>query len=278
MLKNERGWEPILPHPRSVQSVGLSVRRRIPSGSAHSLRLRPILSNALCATLIFTAGLCHAQSNLVLRADGTTLEGDRQSGAILRIHDASSGITLAPAPGTAENFRLTLQKPDRTNVTVLGKDQALSESRVDGGTMTLDWNGPLKDTAGAGHDISVRMTITATAGGLTFGFHVTNGSQAKVQEAWYPLVGGLTGFASTGGKSDATLWIPTTTPTERPLVPPAGGASVGYPGQMNMGFACVQSKSVGKTLYLVLSVISSVTYSEPAARSADFQSISISGD
>jgi len=29
---------------------------------------------------------------------------------------------------------------------------------------------------------------------------------------------------------------------------------------------------------LVLSVISSVTYSEPAARSADFQSISISGD
>ena len=218
-------------------------------GSLHSLNLRPILSNALCATLVLVAGLCRAQSNLVLRAGGTTLEGDGRSGAILRIHDASSGITLAPPPGLAENFRLTLQKPDRTTVMVLGKDQALSESRVDGGTMTLGWKGPLKDAAGAGHDISVRMTITATAGGLTFGLHVTNGSPVKVQEAWYPLVGGLTGFASVGGKSDATLWIPTSTPTERPVVPTAGGASFGYPGQMNMGFACIQSKSAGKTLY-----------------------------
>ena len=98
-----------------------------PIGSAYSLKLGPILTNALCATLILAAGRCHAQSNLVLRAGGTTLEGDRRSGAILRIHDASSGITLAPPPSLAENFRLTLQKPDRTTVTVLGKDQALSE-------------------------------------------------------------------------------------------------------------------------------------------------------
>ena len=58
--------------------------------------MRPILANALCAMLILSAGLCHAQSNLVLRAGGTTLEGDRKSGAILRIQDASLGITLAP--------------------------------------------------------------------------------------------------------------------------------------------------------------------------------------
>ena len=195
MLKNERDREPILPHPRSAQDAGRNVRQQTPIGSAHSLNLRPILSSALCAALIFAAGLCRAQSNLVLRAGGITLEGDPKSGAILRIHDASSSVTLAPPAGLAENFRLTLQKPDGTNVTVLGKDQALSESRVDGGTMTLDWSGPLKDTAEAGHNLSVRMTITATTGGLTFGLHVTNGSQAKVLEAWYPLVGGLTGFS-----------------------------------------------------------------------------------
>ncbi len=96
-----------------------------------------------------------------MSAGGTTLEGDHKSGAILRIHNASSGITLAPPAGLAENFRLALRLPNGTNVTVLGKDQALSGSRVDGKTMTLDWEGPLKDTAGAGHDISVRMTITA---------------------------------------------------------------------------------------------------------------------
>ena len=222
---------------------------QVPIASLLSFNLRTILHGALWAAVCFTAPLCHAQSNLVLSVGGTTLEGNPTNGVILRIHEASSGITLAPAPALAENFRLTLQKPDRTTVTLLGKDQALSGSRVDGGTMTLDWKGPLKDTAGAGHDISVRMIVTATAGGLTFGLHATNGSKAKVQEAWYPLVGGLTGFASAGGKSDATLWIPTSTPTERPVVPTAGGASFGYPGQMNMSFACIQSKSAGRTIY-----------------------------
>ena len=220
-------------------------------GHGHPILLhaRPILARVLCAALISAAGLCQAQSNLVLQAGGTTLEADRGSGVILRIHDAASGITLAPPPTSAENFRLTLQNPDQTTATVLGKDQALSETRADGQTLSLYWNGPLKDAAGASHNISVRMTIAVTAGGLTFGLHLTNGSQVKVQEAMYPLVGGLTGFASTDGKSDATLWIPTSTPTERPVAPTAGGASFGYPGQMNMSFACVQSKSAGKTLY-----------------------------
>jgi hypothetical protein len=249
MLKNARGQEPVLRHPRNAQGVGRSIEVHYAIRPLHFLSLRPLLSAALSATLIFTAGLCRAQSNLVLRADGITLAGDRASGVILRIHDALSGITLAPPTGLAENFRLVLHKPDGTNVTVLGKDQALSASRVVGGTLTLDWNGPLKDAAGGELDISVRMTVAATAGGLTFGLHVKNQSQAKVQEAWYPMIGGLADFASSGGKSDATLWIPTSRPTERPIVPTAGGASFGYPGQMTMGFACVQSKSAGRTLY-----------------------------
>ena len=151
MLKNECGQEPILSLPRMVHYVRQSVANQIPMGPAPSLNLRPILANALSAMLVFASGLCHAQSNLVLRAGGTTLEADRNSGVILSIYNAASGITLAPPAGLAENFRLMLHKPDGTNVTVLGKDQALSESRVDGGTMTLVWKGPLKDAAGAGH-------------------------------------------------------------------------------------------------------------------------------
>ena len=75
--------------------------------------IQSLMQPWLCAVLILTAGLGHAQSNLVLCAGGTTLEVDRQSGAILRIQEKSSGITLAAAPNLAENFRLTLQKPDR---------------------------------------------------------------------------------------------------------------------------------------------------------------------
>ncbi len=231
MLKNECGQEPILSLPRIAHCVGRSVTKQILMGRAPSLNPRPILANALCTMLVFAAGLCHAQSNLVLHAGGITLEADRNSGVILSIYSAASGITLAPPAGLAENFRLTLHKPDGTNVTVVGKDQALLESRVDGATMTLDWKGPLKDTAGAGHDISVRMTIIADVGGLTFGLRVTNGSQVKVQEAWYPLVGGLTGFASTGGKSDATLWIPTSTPTDARLFRPRAALRSGIRGR-----------------------------------------------
>src|ERR1035437_10851282 len=98
--------------------------------SLHPLNLRPTVFNALCVTLIFAAGLCRAQSNLILRADGITLEGDSKSGAILRIHDASSGITLAPLPSLAENFRLTLQKPDGTTAMVDRKSTRLNSSHA----------------------------------------------------------------------------------------------------------------------------------------------------
>ena len=75
---------------------------QVPIASLLSSNLRTILPGALWAALILTATLCHAQSNLVLRAGGTTLEGNPTNGVILRIHDTASGMTLAPAPGLAE--------------------------------------------------------------------------------------------------------------------------------------------------------------------------------
>src|ERR1035437_7468170 len=122
MPMNRGSREHTLPQPRAVQDVRLSRRMQVPIASLLSFNLRTILPGAMWAVLILTANLCHAQSNLALNAAGTTLEGNPTNGVILRIHDTASGITLAPAPSVAENFRLTLQKPDRTTVTLLGKD------------------------------------------------------------------------------------------------------------------------------------------------------------
>jgi hypothetical protein len=201
-------------------------------------------------TLVFMLcpGAGNAQSNLILRVGGMSLEVESGSGAIHQIQDASTHIRLAARAGMAENFRLTLLKPDMTTVTILGKNQSLSSSRVDGNTMTLEWNGPLKE-ATTEYPISVRMTVTCTEQELTFGLHVNNQSSVKVMEVLYPLIGGITEFGPAGRPTDATLWIPTSTPTEKSVVPTAGGCSFSYPGQMNMGFACIQSKQMSKTVY-----------------------------
>ncbi len=200
------------------------------------------------AVMLSASDLCNAQSNLILHTGGTSIEVDNGSGVIHLIQDSTSGTTLAARTGTAENFRLTLLKPDKSTVTIFGKNQALSSSQVDGSTMTLVWNGPLKE-ATSEYPISVRMTITCAEGELTFGLHVDNQSELKVMEVIYPLVGGLTKFGPAGIPTDAVLWIPTSTPTERPVVPTAGGCTFAYPGQMNMSFTCIQSKELGKAIY-----------------------------
>jgi hypothetical protein len=52
-----------------------------------------------------------------------------------------------------------------------------------------------------------------------------------------------------GQPTDAMLWIPTSTPAERPILPTAGGHVFSYPGQMNLSFTCIQSKQMGQSLY-----------------------------
>lgn len=81
------------------------------------------LCGALSMAIMFNAGLCSGEPNLVLRTGGTSLEVDSGSGVIQQIQDTSSGTTLAAHPGTAENFRLTLLKPDKSTITLFGKNQ-----------------------------------------------------------------------------------------------------------------------------------------------------------
>lgn len=211
---------------------------------AISLCLQGVLSMAF----ILNASQCHSQSNLVLQTDGITVEANGGNGVLQFIKDSKSGISLTPRDGSAENFRLTLLKPDKSTVTIFGKNQALSSSQVDDTTMTLEWHGPLKE-ATSEYQISVRMTIACANQQLTFKLHIDNQSEFKVMEVCYPVIGGLTMFGPSGKATDATLWIPTSTPNERPVIPTAGGCSFAYPGQMNLSFTCIQSKELGKTLY-----------------------------
>lgn len=203
-------------------------------------------SARLCAAIFLTillAGACNS-APLVAEDNGILVEVSPANGAITRIVDKPSGTTLAPSYAPAENFRLVLLKPDKTTVTILGKDQALSSSMNESGTLRLRWDGPLKDTAGAEHKIDVRMAIRASGGRLEFTLDLDNGTECKLQEAWYPLIGGLQKLGA-----DASAWVPTTNPWQKAIAAPLGANGLAYPGQMNMSFVCIGSKSAGRSIY-----------------------------
>jgi len=196
------------------------------------------------------ASIAYGQSapDVVLSDARTEVRFDPANGAITDLWDIGSGIALEPPRELAGSFRLVMQQPDKTTVTIQGRDQHASVV-LEGGKLTATWPGPLTDTAGAPHDISVRMDVALADGGATFTLHVENRDEGKVQEAWYPLIGGLTDLHAPGKECDASLWVPTSTPWEKPVAPPFGNAAFGYPGQMNLSFTCIQSPSAGKSLY-----------------------------
>lgn len=199
---------------------------------------------AAIALVTLVTGACNS-APLVLEDSRILVEVSPGNGAITRIVDRPSDTTLAPDHASAENFRLVLVKPDKTTVTILGKDQKLSNFASEHGMIRLRWDGPLKDTAGAEFKINVRMGIHASGGKLEFTLGLDNGTEDKLQEAWYPLIGGLQKLGA-----DASVWVPTSNPWQKPIKAPVGANAFGYPGQMNMSFVCVQSKSAGRSIYL----------------------------
>jgi hypothetical protein len=143
------------------------------------------------------------------------------------------------------NWHATLTRPGKLRAC----GQPVSSFHLDRTKLALHWNGPLRDAAGTNHDVSVRMDVTVAGGSLQFTLHVENRTACKVQEAWYPLVGGLTRFCPPGQPPDATLWLPTSTPTEKPLKLPFSSVVFGYPGQLCMSVCSIQSRSAGRCLY-----------------------------
>ena len=62
-------------------------------------------------------------------------------------------------------------------------------------------------------------------GSAQFTLGLDNNTDYKVKEAWYPLIGGLQKLGP-----DASAWVPTSTPWEKPLQAPFGTNQFGYPG------------------------------------------------
>ena len=193
---------------------------------------------------------CASAQPITLENDRILLEIEPLRGTILRIADKQSGIDLAPAPLLAENFRLMLRTQDKTIRTIEGKNHLLSSSRIVGDTLILRWDGPLKDAEGVRHKISVQMNVRALGSSLEFRLYLTNNTEFKVQEAWYPLVGGLAKFGPAGKEPDGVIWAPISSTWSRKIALPFAGQPFGYPGHLNMSYTCIQSASAKRSLFI----------------------------
>ena len=210
---------------------------------SNGVRVALLLS---AVSLGFTPGIHRvspAATDLVIRSGSVAVEFDGRHGTITAVE--SGGVRLAPPHSLAENFRLVLDKPDKTQTTIFGRDQAV---RIDGhspDSVSLLWPGPLTASDGDKYEIRVRMEISARNGQASFSLRLQNDTPDKVREAQYPVVGGLSQI----GKDDATLWIPTSSPWQKPAGPGFGSDAFAYPGQMCMSFACLQSHGSKRSLY-----------------------------
>ena len=171
---------------------------------------------------------------VVLENEQLRLEVDSANGAIARIVDKQGQVNLAPAGGLADNFRLTLREADKrvtdkNDKVILGRNQkATSVTKTDGG-LNQTWNGPLIDSKGGSHQIDARMEIRLAGPELEFRLFMQNGTDYKVAEAWYPLVGGLAKFGRGQQAGEASVMLPTASPTIKKMALPFGELALQYP-------------------------------------------------
>jgi len=183
----------------------------------------------------------------VLENDLYRLEFDSAHGRLLRLLDKAGGVDLKPPAPLAGSFRLVVPQPDGAGSFVEGREQALSQIRRGEGSLVLVWNGPLTDAGGRWHDLDATMTVSLEQEAVVFRMALVNRGPQKVQEVWYPQIGGLLGLASPDASAPLTLEPPPH--TGKRFSRPFGEYLVPYPTQ-NMAFVNLQNPDTGRSIYL----------------------------
>jgi len=188
-----------------------------------------------------------AAAVIVLENAACRVELDGQHGRFLRLRDLKGGTDLVSSLELAENFRLLVPvKGDPRNF-IYGKDQLLTSVRRSENELTLQWDGPMRDARGGTHAISTRMGIQFQGESVVIDFSLRNSSELKIQEVWYPSLGGLLQFGPEGVRGQTTLNPP---PNNKRFRTPFGQHSSGYPGGQNLSFVDLNNPSMNRGLYI----------------------------
>jgi len=186
---------------------------------------------------------------------------DPRCGTIVSLVDKAGGYDLIAEPRLAGNFRLLLPLPGVECNYLDGREQPLSacEQRLDG--VTLVWNGPLNNERGS-FDLGVTLRIELTSEAVEFHCEVRNGTEHKLAEVWYPVLGGLQGVGRAEDRRSTAVLAPTTnTAWAQPLFTDFGnshGETLGisgaehsfcYPGTLCMPWVSLHNPANQRALY-----------------------------
>lgn len=201
---------------------------------------------SLLLGLCMPRAVCEETAPLVLENESLRVILDRHCGTFLRVEDKVSGVALEVPARAAENFRIALPVPGADDNRILGREQPLAQAEVNGNTARLFWKGPLRDTHGQPQDIDAEMTIALDGPGMTVRFTARNRTPHRIDEAAYPVLGGVLGLDGTGPHAKVSLNPPPL--NAKACVRPFGEYAMGYPG-LNMPFVDVQAGSHARSVY-----------------------------
>jgi hypothetical protein len=235
-----------------------------------------LLVPAAVAGLLLLSGPARATADEAGRAtlenQHIRIEIDPANGVIARVLDKDGQIDLVPAADLADNFHLLLRGANKEEKTILGRKQPLSKVAQQADALELNWTGPLSDTAGGQHQISVRMAIRLAGPALEFRCFLRNGSDYKVSQVWYPQVGGLVNFGVKGtgtfsrpegrkmsqslpkmnqspAGGETFVMLPISAARINKIALPLPWIAAHYPGEMNMSYSSVYNTKAKRAMY-----------------------------
>ena len=186
---------------------------------------------------------------------------DPRRGTIVSLVDKVGGYDLIADPRLAGNFRLLLPLPGQECNYLDGREQSLSACEQAPDAVTLTWNGPLKNARGE-FDLGVTLRIELTGEAVQFHCEVRNGTEHKLTEVWYPVLGGLQGVGRAEDRRSTAAMVPAVNSAwAQPLFTDFGntrGETLGitgaehsfcYPGALSMPWVSLYNPANRRALY-----------------------------
>ncbi|NQT92851.1 MAG: hypothetical protein HQ559_08825 [Lentisphaerae bacterium] len=189
------------------------------------------------------------------------VEIDESSGVVTSLFDKAGDLELISDARIGETFRLLLPLPHCESNYVVGNTQDLTAIERSGDGLAVKWAGPMKTEQGS-YPVAVTLRIELVDESVQFRLDVVNDSELEIAEAWYPMLGGITGV---GNRMDTRTLIqgggrtqdPDIFQTFREAMGIGGGGGnrypeyyLSYPGTMSVPWIDIYNEKLGRGIYI----------------------------
>ena len=135
------------------------------------------------------------------------IDFEAEAGRLVSVLDKKCDCDLIAERALGESFRLLLPLPGVECNYIDGREQTLTACDASADSLALTWRGPLTSEHGA-FNLDVVLHIALAGEAIEFTCEVRNGTEHKLAEVWYPILGGMMGLGSAENRRDTTVLLP----------------------------------------------------------------------